>query len=67
MSYTVQVEKNLISSCLSNFKGKVLLNSDWIQTLKNLCSNGGIEEECIRPISWKIFWKLYLQILLEIY
>ena len=55
MSDTVQVVKNPISSCLQEFKEKVLLNSERVQTLKNICSNGEMEEQFLRPTAWKIF------------
>ena len=55
MSDTIKVDKCSLSSCLKNFKEKVLLNSERIQTLKSLCSNAEMEDQFIRPTSWKIF------------
>ena len=54
MSDTIKVDKCSLSSCLKNFKEKVLLNSERIQTLKSLCSNAEMEDQFIRPTSWKI-------------
>ena len=55
MSDTIRVDKCALSSCLNNFKEKVLLNSERIQTLKSLCSNAEMEDQFLRPTSWKIF------------
>ena len=55
MSDTIRVDKCALSSCLKNFKEKVLLNSERIQTLKSLCSNAEMEDQFLRPTSWKIF------------
>ena len=55
MSDTIKVDKCSLSSCLKNFKEKVLLNSERIQTLKSLCSNAEMEDQFLRPTSWKIF------------
>ncbi len=55
MSDTISVEKCALSLCLKNFKEKVLLNSERIQTLKSLCSNAEMDDQFIRPTSWKLF------------
>ena len=55
MSDTIRVDKCALSSCLKNFKEKVLLNSERIQILKSLCSNAEMEDQFLRPTSWKIF------------
>ena len=55
MSKIKKIEKKLISLCLINFKEKILENSNIIQTLNQISLDNKIEENFIRPITWKIY------------
>ena len=55
MSKIKKLEKKPISLCLNNFKEKILENSNIIQTLNQISLDNKIEDNFIRPITWKIY------------
>ena len=55
MSKIKKIEKKSISLCLKNFKEKILEKSNIIQTLNQISLDNKIEDNFIRPITWKIY------------